>query len=417
MTISQRREVERSVDHVLSEFWGQERYTQLQKNLLVGLLAHLVTIVFRVLRFRVVGFGVMVMMLLTNKKLPQLPKSGEIFVFAPTVTNRRVVDRVLGLVAHEVQSINMNFRRAKFLDRLKSLRYLRIVHPEKGVHDFAYFQMLMGRVALAYFARHFIDNAKHPSGVVLANDHSPISVALGYWAKASGIPLVYIQHAPINANYPKLIADFSVLFDEATVAIYSRSEAIEGDFAILPPFSEAQRDLRHVKVPAVWGLVLSRVPDKANTTNLIQKILTKFSDAKILVRPHPASPNVDAFLLDKERVSPHLGDLRDFADCVDIAICPGSGAIIELLNAGVRVAYNSHLDTIGFDPHGLVSAELVFDGTSTPLGDLAAKTTLFYNDAWVRRFAQRVSGLDEHSVSQQEVVVRKKLLETLGLLS
>ena len=68
--------------------------------------------------------------------------------------------------------------------------------------------------------------------VVQYNDHSPYNVLLNALAKRANVKSVYIQHAPVNENFPELYHDLNVLFSRHSIEKYRNGRNKE----ILPFF-------------------------------------------------------------------------------------------------------------------------------------------------------------------------------------
>lgn len=403
-------ETARAVQSTLVEFWGQQRYQGFQAKLLSGVKASAATCVGRGLRYSSVCKVTWSLLLITLRNLPDVAK-GAPLVFAPTATNVRAVRRVLGLMRDGEVEFDFSFDKAPVRPRLNALRFKGDQSDLRALDPFVRIQCVTGRAAVSYFWNAFLNNP--PSSVIVANDHSPISVALMHVSKAMGVPLVYVQHAPVNESYPELISDLSILFDQHSLDTYSAIGGISGDFAILSPYEPVGRPVHVTNSLECWGILLSRVPNIAAVSNLMRDITARFPSARIIVRPHPAVGGVPDGVGVDHRVTVHSGPMAEFARLVDVVIAPGSGAIVELLYQGTPVVYRSDLDGVGFDPHGLVRDSIVMDGTNISLTDMRQRLSDFYDEGWSARLSQKVGGVDAKS---QERAVRDKLRALLDVL-
>ena len=399
-----------AVHSTLVKFWGQQRYEGFQTKLLTGAKAVAATYIGRGLKYSIVSKVTRSLLLMSLRKLPDI-KKGTPIIFAPTATNVRAVQRVLGLMSDGDTAFDLGFVGATVRSRLSALKFGNFQSDLRRLDPFVRIQCVVGRAAVSYFWNAFLK--KRPSVVIVANDHSPISVALIHVSKAMGVPLVYVQHAPVNDSYPELIADLSILFDQHSHDTYSAIGGIRGDVAILSPFEPAAGSLAIRNPPECWGILLSRVPNVAAVRNLLHDLHARFPNARIVVRPHPAVGRVPEGINVDQWGTVHSGDMTDFARLVDVVVAPGTGAIVELLHHGTPVVYRSDLDGVGFDPHGLVTDGIVLDGTQVSLNDIPQRLSDFYDEDWRGRLRQK---MDNQDVKSQESIVRDKLRALLDVL-
>ncbi|OUD10471.1 hypothetical protein BVC71_02950 [Marivivens niveibacter] len=399
-----------AVQSTLVKFWGQQSYQGFQARLLSGVTASAATCIGRGLKYNLVSKITWALLLMSLRNLPRIEK-GSPLVFAPTATNVRAVQRVLELLQDGVAEFDPCIGSASIWSRLSAFKLRGFQHDLRALDPFVRIQCVTGHAAVSYFWNAFLKCP--PSSVVVANDHSPISVALMYVSKEMGVPLVYVQHAPVNDNYPELIADLSILFDQHSLDIYSAIGGSCRDVAILSPFDPVGRPVAVQHSLECWGILLSRVPDIAGVSTVIRDLKTRFSSVRIVIRPHPAVGQVPDGIMIDQKVTVHSGPMNEFARLVDVVVAPGSGAIAELLHEGTPVIYRSDLDGVGFDPHGLVRDGIVLDGTNIALSDIPQRLCDFYDEDWHARLSQK---LDAQDIKSQERVVRDKLHALLDVL-
>ena len=127
------------------------------------------------------------------------------------------------------------------------------------------------------------DILKGKEEIISFNDHTPYNVLLNDMAQKSQIKTIYMQHAPINKNFPPLYHDTNILFSEDSVDKYRRINeniniVVACDLRFLIEIDESKVEKNNI-------LFCPNAFDDFDIINLfIQKISKTHT---VLLRPHP----------------------------------------------------------------------------------------------------------------------------------
>ncbi|MBB3063191.1 hypothetical protein [Microbulbifer rhizosphaerae] len=195
---------------------------------------------------------------------------------------------------------------------------------------------------------------------VVANDHSPTTVAYTMAARFYGLKTLYVQHAEVTAIFPRNDFDFSIFRNQASRNLYREIGPLTGSSICLSRISDglttdkikaSRQGLRNSPSPSVVIYPSSvLLPEKLKV--LLSRLRNNGYLTDIKVKPHPAfgkrniltALNVD--LINEIPNHPH------------IAICGNSSVVIELLACGNLVYQDFSLDSISDDYYGFVEKGL-----------------------------------------------------------
>lgn len=179
-----------------------------------------------------------------------------------------------------------------------------------------------------------------PKGIIISNDHFPEYRAIVLAAKYLGIKTMYIQHACVTTNFPKLIVDIAFLDgDDAKNKYLSKGRTDTNIIKIgTPRLSTAPpKTIKYsFEKQVTIGLAFNTVDHIERVITLIQTISNKFKSAKIYVRPHPADTrdlsNLHSLQHGNIYYSNPLNDsANDFLKKIDILIAGDSSIHLEAL--------------------------------------------------------------------------------------
>lgn len=214
--------------------------------------------------------------------------------------------------------------------------------------------------------------------IVVANDHSPPTLALLRVGVSLGIPRIYIQHAPVTRYFPPLDVELAVLRDTRTVSAYrAAAERVgqpwrpENCHILGIPASPAARIPLFDHGLSIC-LVLSMYPDLPQLAAFIRDLRHSEAARTISVRPHPRYPHSLSQLATQLKVT--ILDADDDLDALlrdtDIFIVSNSGFALDLLRRGAPTVFVDALDHQHRDYFGLVEAgllpELAVDAFAEP---------------------------------------------------
>ncbi|MCG8325100.1 MAG: hypothetical protein MI673_06245, partial [Thiotrichales bacterium] len=223
---------------------------------------------------------------------------------------------------------------------------------------------------------------------------------------------------PPGVEYvPPVHADLSILTGQAardTYAgiagrvVYKGIAAAEREMS-LAPLRQAERELS-------VGIFLTAMTDMAALEAFSRRLCESLAVKRLLLRPHPVRLVQDDYEGLAQRVSAididKSASATEAAEACDFVVCGNSGVVLEVLKAGVPVAYNADLDTIPDDYCGFVAAGLV-PRCEAPLEDLPAQLAAFFGrDDWPAKMAyfDHAYGKDADAVMAEAV----RELERLG---
>lgn len=353
--------------------------------------------------FRLIGFlsrsrlgnALLIVSVILGYRSMRRPMDAPLFQYGMSANNERVFQRVNNAASRPEWNAFINGRSISFGRRIAALRRIGplwrlsgILARRRGVTPFSHTQLVLTAAAsLVYREMDFANVAC----VCVASDHSPIVMGLLDAARANGLRICYVQHAPVAEYFPPLDYDLAILFDQASVASYERAATLrhtssKGQIMILPPFDADAIQPTIGAPPYRIGLCLSYLFDAENLAILIDQLIDHPAVASMHLRRHPRCKADLSQLMRHDRVSqPVWGSLSGFADACDIVLVPNSGVAIELLHIGKPVFYTPGMDYIEYDYYGFVGTGVVplFDRECLDNPDRIAD---FFGPEWRQRY-------------------------------
>jgi hypothetical protein len=124
--------------------------------------------------------------------------------------------------------------------------------------------------------------------VILFNDHAPYSVLAHDMAKERGLPTVYVQHAPVNDDFPALYNDLNILFSRAAADMYEARPGAESfRFFDLRMLDCRTCDLGGAHDRPVL-ICTNAIDELARISELVGRLLDEGHE--VILRPHPREP-------------------------------------------------------------------------------------------------------------------------------
>jgi len=224
---------------------------------------------------------------------------------------------------------------------------------------------------IAYGIRMHRVLAEHtPAAALIPSSYAPDSMALAFAAHKCGAKVIYTNHAhaaPLFDYIAPIHADLSILTGRAVFETYSRRSHVEGDVVYKGFLSEerpiAATSLQDRARKLTVGIFLTSLTDMPVLQTFARSLVESLALARIVIRPHPVALLRDDFAglcarVSEVEVEPG-GSLIECAKSCDLVVCGNSSAVLEVLKAGVPVAYNGSLDRAPDDYCGFVSAGLI----------------------------------------------------------
>lgn len=122
--------------------------------------------------------------------------------------------------------------------------------------------------------------------LILFNDHSPYSVLAHDIAKSQGLKTIYIQHAPVNEDFPALYHDWNILFSEDAAKKYDKEPGAETmvlfDVRFLDGLIE-EETLNEAGSDSIL-ICTNDLDDQDSVLRVVRRLR---ADYHIIIRPHP----------------------------------------------------------------------------------------------------------------------------------
>ena len=197
-------------------------------------------------------------------------------------------------------------------------------------------------------------------GLILANDHSPIPVALSMIGAQLGLCRVYLQHAEVTRIFPPLDFEYSILHNRRSENIYRSIGKVFGKVNILyRPKNLRTKDAilnRAKKVIKSKRGIVGLYPSSVFNEKVLRKTVAVLSEnpsvIKIFLKPHPS---LDLSYLASEL---NINYYTQMPIEEHVSIVGNSSVAYELAMNGNLVFQIFELDSVGEDYYGFTSEGL-----------------------------------------------------------
>lgn len=254
-----------------------------------------------------------------------------------------------------------------------------------------------------------------PRGLVLANDHSPLQVALSMVAAQFGMRRVYLQHAEVTEAFPALDFEYAILRNRKSAGVYAAIGNITGEVLVLsrrPHAPSAESILQRVAglteaERVEVGLYPSSAFNETQLREAVRVVLANPGICRVFIKPHPSkdvsglAAELGVECLSSTPLEPH------------VAIVGNSSVALELALGGHLVCQLYALDSVGRDYYGFCTEGLTREIKHSALDKpfwRSVKLVKRFRDAVARRCAEESSGLE----GAQEQRFLRRLMIDLG---
>lgn len=302
-----------------------------------------------------------------------MPSLGiELYAFGPTSNNVKVFRRLKEVTGLANYSFEINGTRLGFLNKISflfsgvkkifQLSGLGLTCPH--INYYCNIQLLMAMVSYWFYCDVIKINNKIKV-IIVANDHAPLPVGLIYASKYMNVPICYIQHAPVNSQFPPLQYDLSILHDRNSLNAYRLAGSLSPfiDEVNICFISRFNSNYKSIKIPESIvksvGIALSFDTKPEVLLSLLKDLDCLGMIKTVFLKRHPRDKSSYSYL--KVICEPAIVfvDGDDFYDKVDIAIVGNSGVAIDCLHYGIPTFYFGQLDDFGDDYFHFVSSGLI----------------------------------------------------------
>lgn len=388
--------------HLLNDFHAQPIRSSLGPA--IGKKRPLIGLAFALIRIgsasRIMNYLMLVIVIVGYRGFRYPTHTAKVFEYGLSYNNIRAFNRLNKCLSPEVvASISINECKCAFTRRLLTIARPKIFWKCSGIlteerqgNALVHAQSVLGFAALILYTR--CPLPRKTKVVCVANDHSPVDMALVFIANMEGRRTCYIQHAPVSEYFPPLSCNLSVLHNQSSVNTYHRAAqrrgvTVKGHIALLPPFDEECARIEVGPPPYKIGLCLSYVYRKREVVDIVNQLSDSTCVESVVIRPHPRCRMDHEKLLVGNKVS--LGEkkekTREFFDKVDIVLVPNSGIAVESLHFGKPTFFIPKTDSVAEDYYGFVKKGItpLFD-----IGDLqeGARVLRPFDEKWKERFKE-----------------------------
>lgn len=302
-------------------------------------------------------------------------RSGPFYLVSLSLNNSRALKRLEEIIHRQLgMTMAVNSATIPLPERLR----IGARHPnrnqivklltDRGHQDSIIF---MNQIIGTTCALLFLDDLQRsrPRMIGVANDHSPVTVALLETGKALGIPRFYVQHAPVTGYFPPLSVEMTMLDDWYSVQQYfeaahkaGRTQPDESSIFLLPQ----RRILKQAPDIDLTGralrvcIVLSLYPDMKELSHLCRELAALPNVADIILKPHPRYRKTLTRFARRRNLTLAAADLPpdQVIEGADLFIVSNSGMSWELVQSCKPVLFADQLDFLHRDYFGLLAAGL-----------------------------------------------------------
>jgi hypothetical protein len=202
---------------------------------------------------------------------------------------------------------------------------------------------------------------------IVSSDHSMRTRVVAYAAKSCEIKSVYIQHASVSSDFPKLIFDYALLEGNDALDKYKKIGNIDSDIFLLGSLKlGGEKKINNNLTIQTIGVCIDLVSDLSLVNDLIVELLRHFSSINIILRPHPREERLNSIrnLQVKHNISISYSnkiDVIHFLEKVDCIVSGESNIHLEATLMNIIPIYysfsihrNSNKDVYGFIANKLI---------------------------------------------------------------
>ena len=235
-------------------------------------------------------------------------------------------------------------------------------------------------------------------GLLVANDHSPVSRCVSEAANALRVPSIYVQHANVSLDFPPPTAYDLMLLDGASaVKTYEALGNLSGNLVPIGAF-RLRRSARRGAInnpPYAIGVAISALVPLQVLELFIERLMQDSRVQRVLIRTHPAQSVNEirsAFESGHPGVEINPGSeclYSSFLDKIDIVIAGNSCVVHDALAYGVPAFY-APLDTARPDYYGFRATKCIRDWDDSILSESPVSLR--------RRVAESLRALEVHDM-------------------
>ncbi|MDD2287408.1 MAG: hypothetical protein PHY55_01100 [Bacteroidales bacterium] len=127
-----------------------------------------------------------------------------------------------------------------------------------------------------------------PKAIIMSNDHTVSQRIIKKIAQSEKIPTIYIQHASVTEEFPKLDFDLSLLEGRDALNKYNK-KGIDGVYELIgmPKFDQHYSDINTNSEVKSIGICTNHLDNDERIIRLCKELRINFPNTNIHIRPHP----------------------------------------------------------------------------------------------------------------------------------
>lgn len=321
----------------------------------------------------------------------------DIYAVSLTHNNTRALERIAPELAAQGYAYQNNNKRISWRIRMLQLRrcsnMVSRLHELGAPDEFVFLNQLFTMICFGLFEA---DLKKASSRLVLvANDHSPPTIAVLAAARTLNIKTCYIQHGPVTEHFPPLTVNLALLFSQKARSCYlsaaqRHKTPLATKICLLPPLEDPVEALRSPPSPFKICVALSKFVDRHQFQDLLARLLETPQIAEVYISRHPRCEMALENLTDDDtriRILPRGTTAQQICRDADVCLVGNSGVAIEFLHFGCPTFYIPPADPNQYDYYGFCDAGVLpvftFDLLDKPT-DMARS----FDAAWMNAIVQ-----------------------------
>jgi len=242
------------------------------------------------------------------------------------------------------------------------------------------------------FALRFLRRMKERGcqAIIVANDHSVIPLSVACAARSLSLKTIYIQHAHITADMPRLRFDLAILDGKSALDVYTKTHSPIDTEYLFRGLEGKERpmqcnSLNDPDTSLKVGVFLNIFEEKKLLRFL--EILNEHPRIEhILIRGHPAYPIKTTIQIPNVSISSSGRSLWEDATQCDVIIGGNSGFHLLALKYGVPCIFYDALDYINYDHYGFIRDGILYESRAIENLDLSKVNRFYLTPEWKQRF-------------------------------
>jgi hypothetical protein len=232
---------------------------------------------------------------------------------------------------------------------------------------------------------------KHtPHAILVANDHSPIPLGFAGAARTLDIKTIYIQHAHVTPDMPRLRFDVAILDGQCALDTYKKCGDTASSHILFRGIEGAANPMKTKPLLSSEQLtigVFTNICDEEKILTLTNALLRNPRVDRVIIREHPAFPiRLSNPLPAGATVSGKGINLWEDTDECDIIVGGNSSFHLSVLRYGKPTVFYDRLDCIQYDDYGFIKNNICYECEDMSGLNFTDIAHYYDHKEWVMRF-------------------------------